>query len=159
MTEGAPFEIIILKAAYLSTKGGTSAAIVAEIEGKCFERLRDLLRRWKRYFEKLYAGEEWTGPDPERCSLHRLAGGGGVISDTCNAARKAKRLLVELIQAEQVLREEMGDGKWDALSITEREELLLVAEASRLRVASRRIASRRIATSSSRRRCRRAVAL
>ena len=81
MTEGAPFEIIILKAAYLSTKGGTSAAIVAEIEGKCFERLRDLLRRWKRYFEKRYPGEEWTGPDPERCFAAQARGGSG--KDAC----------------------------------------------------------------------------
>ena len=128
MTKGAPFEIVILKAAYLSTKGGTSEAIVSEIEGKCFERLRELLRKWKLHFEKLYPDEEWTGPDPEMCSLHRLAGGGGIISDTCNAARKAKRLLREMIQkqAESVLREEMGAEEWEALSSTEREELLRV---------------------------------
>jgi hypothetical protein len=128
MTEGAPFETVILKAAYLATSGGTSEAIVAEIEGKCFERLRDLLRRWKKYFEKLYPSEEWTGPDPERCSLHRLAGGGGIISDTCNAARKAKRLLAELIQnqATAVLREEMGAEAWDALRVEEKADLLRV---------------------------------
>ena len=78
--------------------GGTSKAIVAEIEGKCFERLRDLLHRWKKYFTKLFPDEQWTGPDPAKCSLHRLAGGGGLISDTCNAARLAKQLLADLVQ-------------------------------------------------------------
>lgn len=43
-TEGAPLDDVILKAAYLSTKGGESDAIVSEIEDKCFSRLRVLLR-------------------------------------------------------------------------------------------------------------------
>lgn len=40
-----------------------------------------------------------------RCSLHRLAdGGGGLMSDTCDAARKTKRILIELVrkQADEV---------------------------------------------------------
>eukprot|EP00966_Prymnesium_polylepis_P182791 4235295-Prymnesium_polylepis.1 len=59
-TEGAELQDLILKAAYLSTKGGESEAIVDEIEGKCFARLRDLLRLWKKYHEKLFPGEAWS---------------------------------------------------------------------------------------------------
>lgn len=128
ITEGAPLEDCILKAAYLSTKGGEAEAIVDEIEGKCFGRLRDLLRLWKRYHDQLFPDAEWSGPDPDRCSLHRLAGGGAVQGDTCNAARKAKRLMRDLIQkqATSYLREQMGDEVWDALSEEEREGELRV---------------------------------
>ena len=88
--ERGEFNNVILKAAYLSTRGGESHVIVAEIEGKCFERLRDLMHRWKQKHTSMFPLAVWTGPDPSRCSLHRLAGGGAIISDTCNPARKAR---------------------------------------------------------------------
>ena len=128
MEKDGPTKIVVLKAAYLATNGGTSEAIVDEIESKCFERLRGLLRGFKAHFEKLNPGKTFDGPDPERCSLYRLAGGGAVISDTCNAARKAKRLLAELIQkqAERTLRARMGDAAWEALGEEARAEKLRV---------------------------------
>lgn len=50
------------------------------------------------------------------------------MSDTCNTARKAKRLLRELIQkqAEEVLRQVHGDSAWEAFSEEEREKMLRV---------------------------------
>lgn len=127
-SDGAPLEDVILKAAYLSTRGGCSEAIVDEIEGKCFARLRELLRKWEAQHKLMFPDVQWTGPDPSRCSLHRLAGGGALISDTCNAARKAKKLLGDLIQrqAEEHLRQQMGDEVWGALSEQEKEHYLRV---------------------------------
>lgn len=51
-----------------------------------------------------------------------------MMSDTCNAARKVKRLLSELIrkQAEAYHRQELGDDAWAALSEDEREDKLRV---------------------------------
>ena len=101
----------------------------------------------------LKAGED---PDVPRLSLFTSAG--VKISDqplARDAAAEARR-------AAAMRGAGQGSGAGQrivGLGWTEREELLLVAEASRRRVASRRIASRRIATSSSRRRRRRAVAL
>ncbi|KAL3924242.1 MAG: hypothetical protein SGPRY_003976 [Prymnesium sp.] len=97
----------VLKAAYLSTHGGTSVAVTSEIEDKCFLRLRELLRLWGEYHQRMFPEARWTGPDPNNYSLHRLAGGGALMSDTCNGARKTKRLLTALIQkqAEAALRD------------------------------------------------------
>lgn len=89
------------------------------IEAKCFSRLRDLLRRWKHQFEIMCPGEAWTGPDVSGCSLGRLGGGGALISDTCNAARKAKQLLADLIASQ--VEEHVGAEKWAALSESERQ--------------------------------------
>lgn len=98
--EGAPLQDVILRAAYCPL-GGTSELITASIETKCFSRLRDFLRRWKAMFESIFPSDTWTGPDPSKCSLHRLGGGGAIITDTCNAARRSRQLLAEEI-AKQV---------------------------------------------------------
>lgn len=63
--------------------------------------------------------ESWTGPDPAQCSLRRLGGGGVLITDTCNTARKSRQLLAELI-ARQV-EEHLGTEKWGAMTEQERE--------------------------------------
>lgn len=119
---------LVLKAAYLTTRGGTSQAIAQQIEDFCFARLRDLLRLWKAYHARMYPHILWTGPDPELCSLHRLAGGGALMSDTCNAARKTKRLLCELIsrQMEAAYRTEHGDDAWESLTEEQREGEVMV---------------------------------
>lgn len=117
-TEGAKFQDVILRAAYCPM-GGTSQLCVESIEKKCFSRLRDFLRRWRDKFKEMFPGEEWTGPDPALCSLHRLGGGGALISDTCNTARLAKQLLAKLI-AEQV-KDSLGQESWDSMSESERE--------------------------------------
>lgn len=116
--EGARLEDVILRAAYCPV-GCTAALQVQSIEAKCFCRLRDFLRRWREMFVKMFPNAVWTGPDPSLCSLNRLGGGGALISDTCTTARKARRLLAQLI-AEQV-QEHLGADKWDAMSESERE--------------------------------------
>ena len=117
-TEGAPLEDVIARAAY-SPLGGTAAKLVQSIEDKCFARLRDHLRRWKAHFDVMHPAVAWTGPDAARCSLHRLGGGGAIMSDTCNAARCAKRLLGEEI-ARQV-EQELGHATWASMSAMEQE--------------------------------------
>ena len=112
-TRGASLEPVILRGAYCSA-GGTSELIAAAIESKCFERLRGFLRRWKAKFIELYPTETWTGPEPNELSMARLAGGGGLQSDTCNTAEKAKRILAEMI-GEQA-KAKLGADTWDAMS-------------------------------------------
>lgn len=128
-TPGAQTEDVVLKAAYISTKGGTSVAVASEIEDKCFARLRELLRLWRNCHDSMFPDAQWTGPDSSNSSLHRLAGGGALISDTCNAARKTRRLLTEMIQnqAEAVLRDAHGGQEaWASFTEDERAELLRV---------------------------------
>lgn len=117
-SEGEALQDVILRAAYCPM-GGTSEMLVQSIERKCLSRLRDMLRRWKSMFESMFPGETWTGPDAARCSLHRLGGGGAIITDTCNAARRARQLLQETIASQ--VEEHLGTETWDAMSQEERE--------------------------------------
>ena len=52
-TQGAPLQVVILRAAY-ATGGGTSALLVKAMETKCFARLREHLRGWKAQCAKLF---------------------------------------------------------------------------------------------------------
>lgn len=115
--EGEPFQDVILRAAYCPL-GGTSELVVQSIETKCMSRLREMLRAWRAKFESMFPGEEWTGPDPAQCSLHRLGGGGAIISDTCNGARRSKQLLQDTIAAQ--VEKHVGDEAWSAMSEEER---------------------------------------
>ena len=118
-------EPVILRGAYCSA-GGTSEAIAAAIEKKCFARLRDILTRWEAMFHKLFPDETWTGPKPEQLSMARLAGGGALQSDTCNGARKAKRVLAEMIA--QQAREVLGEEEWAKLTEEEQSQVTRVHE-------------------------------
>lgn len=118
-TEGAPLQDVILRAAYCPM-GSTSELVVKSIETRCLSRLRDMLRRWRSMFERMFPGELWTGPDPAMCSLHRLGGGGAIMSDTCNAARRAKQVLAEEIASQ--VRHHLGEAVWDGMSEAEREK-------------------------------------
>ena len=112
-TQGGKLKAVVLRGAYCSG-GGTSEAIAKAIESKCFGRLRDLLRRLKATFLKLYPGKPWPGPEPEQLSMARLAGGGALMSDTCNGAEKAKTILAEMVANQ--MREKMGPEAWGKLS-------------------------------------------
>lgn len=116
--EGSPLEEVILRAAYCPM-GGTADLVVQSIDSRCLSRLRDLLRRWKSTFETMFPHEAWTGPDASLCSLHRLGGGGALVSDTCNTARKTRELLAALI-AEQV-QLHLGADVWSEMSEAEQQ--------------------------------------
>jgi len=88
----APLEPVVLRGAYCSA-GGTAVAVSKAIEEKCFTRLRDFLTRWEVKFMEMFPDETFTGPEPSRLSMARLAGGGALQSDTCNTAEKTKQLL------------------------------------------------------------------
>lgn len=112
-TQGAPLEDVILRAAY-TPLGGTSEKVVESIDKRCFARLRDMLRRWEAKFHEMFPDEKWTGPVAARLGLHQLGGGGAIQSDTCTTARKAKRLLAELVATE--VETHLGAAKWAAMS-------------------------------------------
>jgi len=116
---GGPLIDVVLRAAY-TPLGGTSALVVQSIDRKCFGRLRDLLRRWKAKFESMFPGEVWTGPDAERLGLHQLGDGSALMSDTCNPARCAKRLLGERIAAE--VEKHIGVAQWASMTDAEKEQ-------------------------------------
>jgi hypothetical protein len=115
---GAPLQDVILRAAYCPV-GGTAEMVVQSIERRCFSRLRDMLRRWREMFDCMFPGAEWTGPDPAACSLHRLGGGGALISDTCSTARSARKLLADAIRTQ--VEAHLGSEAWVAMSEEERE--------------------------------------
>ena len=72
----------------------------------------------------MFPGETWTGPKPAALSMARLGGRGALISDTCNTAQKAKRILTQMI-GEQV-RAEMGEAAWKKLTEAEQAEAINV---------------------------------
>ena len=113
---GAEPTVIVLRGVYCSS-GGTAEAVATAIDKKCFGRLRDLLVRWRKQFEKMYPNETWTGPDETDLCLGRLGGGGALIGDTCNTAQKTKEILEALIAAE--VQERMGAEAWAALTEAE----------------------------------------
>ena len=58
--------------------------------------------------------------------MARLAGGGALQSDTCNGARKAKRILAEMIAAQA--REVIGEAAWGELTEVEQQQMTRVHE-------------------------------
>ena len=58
--------------------------------------------------------------------MARLAGGGAIISDTCNTARKTRRLLTEMIRAQAI--EMIGLDIYEAMTDNEKERVTRVHE-------------------------------
>ena len=101
--------------------GGKATEVSAAVEKKIFQHGRVLLRRWKQRHEKLHGEGSWAadgGPDPEALGLHRLTEHTTLVSDTCNAARAAKRLLAEMCEASA--QTQIGDEAWQAMGEAER---------------------------------------
>ena len=115
-TAGAAPEVVILRAAY-ATGGATSELLAKAIEDKCFARLRGFLEGWEAECKEMFPDHEWTGPKAERCGLHRLGGGGSIISDTCTPARCTQRILIGMV-ARQIEEKHLD---WASLSEAEQE--------------------------------------
>lgn len=104
------------------TAGGTAEEIVKSIDTKIFAHSRRLLNAWRGEHEVMFGKGSWAadgGPSPDAIGLHRLSEQTLLMSDTCNAARAAKRMLAEA--AEKAGRLAIGDAAWAKLSEEQRE--------------------------------------
>ena len=70
------------------------------------------LERWREVHTKLYPGEQHSIPDASEVGLHRLGGGGLLITDTCNQALCFRRLLIALVA--KAVEERLGAAAWTA---------------------------------------------
>eukprot|EP00966_Prymnesium_polylepis_P324962 7380964-Prymnesium_polylepis.1 len=116
--KGAPAEVVILRAAY-GTGGATAKHEAQAVEDKCFARLRKYLRGWEATCKRMFPHYKWTGPDPERCGLQRLGGGGCVINDTCSTACCTQELLIQMVK-EQV-QAKIDAAEWAGMTDAEKE--------------------------------------
>ena len=104
------------------TAGGTAAEIAKSIDIKIFSHSRRLLEGWRAEHEKKFDEGSWAadgGPSSEAIGMHRLSEQTLLMSDTCNAARAAKRLLAEAAEAASRLK--IGETAWAAMSEPQRE--------------------------------------
>jgi hypothetical protein len=116
--EGEPMEVIILRAAY-GTGGETAALEAAGVEDKCFARLRQHYTGWKEKCARMFPKHTWSGPDPERCGLQRLGGGGCIINDTCSTACKTQTILIKMVGAQ--VKSKYDPAAWARLTASEQE--------------------------------------
>ena len=104
------------------TAGGTAEEICKSIDEKIFAHSRRLLAAWSGEHEVMFGKGSWVadgGPSPESIGLHRLSEETLLMSDTCNAARAAKRLLATA--AEKASRLAIGDEAWAKMTEHEKE--------------------------------------
>ena len=104
------------------TAGGTADEICKSIDEKIFSHSRLLLMGWRGEHEVKFGKGSWAadgGPSPESIGLHRLSEETLLMSDTCNAARAAKRLLAEA--SEKASRLAIGDEAWAKMSKEQQE--------------------------------------
>ena len=107
---------VVMRGAFV-IPGGTAEQVSDAMESKLFAHGRKLLRRWKEIYEKM--GGTWPFPDPSRLGYHQL-GGALIMSDTCNAARAAKRLI--MANAAAAIEADIGAAAWALLSVDEKTE-------------------------------------
>jgi hypothetical protein len=96
-------------------------AVAKSIEKNILSHGRQLLVEWKARHEAQFGVGSWAadgGPDAETVGLHRLAEETLLMSDTCNGARKCKRLLKEA--AEAASKAKIGEVAWEAMTEAER---------------------------------------
>jgi hypothetical protein len=94
--------------------------LAQSIETNLFVHARGLIEGWKCCHERRFGAGSWAadgGPHPDCIGLHRLCKA-LLMSDTCNAARATKRLLVSMAAAAGQVK--IGAAAWVALSEGER---------------------------------------
>ena len=84
-TEGAPMQVVILRAVY-ATSGGTAELLCKAVENKCFARLRGYLRGWQAKYEKRFPQHKWTEPDPD-ASAAGCSGSAAAVASSQTRAR------------------------------------------------------------------------
>ena len=87
------------------------------LEKHLFTHLRDLLGAARDEFERRHGEDSWPGPDPAKICLEMLAGA-TLLTDSCNAARCARRLFAEMIGA--AVKASYGD-RWSALTLADQQ--------------------------------------
>jgi hypothetical protein len=113
---------VVMRGAFL-IPGGTAEQVTAAVDQKLMTHGRRLLQGWKVEHEALHGEGSWQrdgGASPEGIGLHRLSEHTLLMSDTCNAARCAKRLLGTM--AIDAVIEKIGKEAWEAMSTEERGE-------------------------------------
>ena len=55
------------------------------------------LQRWRQTIEKMYSNYIYNIPDIKSLDIGKLGKGGAITTDTCNGARKTRRLLIDNI--------------------------------------------------------------
>lgn len=105
----------VLRAAFL-IPGGCADQVARAMELKVFARARRLLEGWQKVHEARFG--VWPGPKPSQLGYHRLVQS-LIMSDTCNAARAAKRMIIDMAAgaAEERAKEA---GTWEAMDDAER---------------------------------------
>ena len=104
-------------------EAGTAEIVAGSIDSKVLRRLKSRLELVKETWLQLNSGKAWKGPDPENIGLHRLGDGMMLMSDTCNGARAAKRVLQTLIESSV---EEFHGAQWATMGAAEKEQAKLV---------------------------------
>jgi len=111
MEDGAVRNIVLQGVVVIP--GGTAVQVADAMAARVLGRARESLQGWKVVHEKLHGAGSWTGPNPEDIGLHRLRGA-LIMSDTCNGARAAKRLMLQRIAA--AVAADIGPEEWEKLS-------------------------------------------
>lgn len=110
----------VMRGAFL-IPGGTAEQVASAMETKLFARGRRLLCKWQQVHEDLFGVDSWGkdgGPKSSQLGYHRLVGS-LIMSDTCNAARAAKRRIIEL--ASEDVEKLAGPQLWSQLSDAQKE--------------------------------------
>jgi hypothetical protein len=113
---------VVLRGAFL-IPGGTAKEVAEAVDQKLMRHGRRLLQQWKDEHEALHGLGSWErdgGASPEGIGMHRLSEHTLLMSDTCNAARCAKRLLGTMAIDAAV--ERIGKDRWEAMGEVERGE-------------------------------------
>lgn len=109
----------VLRGAFL-IPGGCADQVASAIESKLFARGRVLLQKWIDIYKEKNGSRTWPGPKPSQLGYHRLAKS-LIMSDTCNAARAAKKLITERV-ATEVENMARQTAEWKKMTEQERQQ-------------------------------------
>ena len=70
------------------------------------------LQRWSEVLEHLHSSYRHNIQYPRSMNIGKFGSGGALTSDTCNEARKMRRIIVQQVhEAKEALRKEKSDDK------------------------------------------------
>ena len=107
------------------TDSKTAEGEVEAIDKRLFARSRGWLEKWREVHIDMFGSNDVALeciPSAKGLNWHRLAGGGGLMSDACAQAQKMSRVMAEKVKTSYV--EKIGAEAWGAL--TEEEQFAVV---------------------------------